>query len=469
MLISLFLLLTTFTRSVCCFNSSYNSTLHPNISQSSVVQPEYNSKSFQYKGVALGGWLLLEPYITPSLFLAFNETDSSANIPVDEYHYCETLGETEASKRLQKHWSTFYNESDFARIKSYGLNMVRIPIGYWAFKKLSSDPYVVGAQEYLDLAIEWANANDLMVWIDLHGVPGTQNGFDNSGYRDIGYPGWFNDTENLDLTYEVLNEIYTKYGDSSNQTYVDTILGIEVVNEPYGPNLNLSTLKEFYTLTYKDARDLQSINNSIIFHDAFQSIGYWNDYLNTTSFSNILIDHHHYEVFTFGALNMTIAEHISSIKSYSSSIESNEGDANPALVGEWSAALTDCAPWVNGVGLGARYAGEQPYDNDFIGECDNINNFKKWTKERKKDYRKYVEIQLDQYENYTMGWIFWCFKTETTIEWDFEKLVQLDLMPQPLSDRKYIVNGTDTTAKKSIGHKLSIGWGALFIAFVYSL
>ena len=39
------------------------------------------------------------------------------------------------------------------------------------------------------------------------------------------------------------------------------------------------------------------------------------------------------------------------------------------------------------------------------------------------------------------------------MEWDFKRLVHFDLMPQPLDDRKYIVNGTDTDEgddKKSI-------------------
>lgn len=448
---------------------------------SSSLQSQYNSNNFQYKGVALGGWLVLEPYITPSLFLAFNQTNGNDSIPIDEYHYTKQLGPDEAARRLQIHWDTFYNELDFETIKSFGLNMVRIPIGYWAFKKLPNDPYVQGAQEYLDKALEWAKNNDLKVWIDLHGLPGSQNGFDNSGYRDIGFPGWFNTTENIELSYEVLHQIYVKYGTASMaRNYKDTILGIEVVNEPYSPALSMEKILEFYETTYRDARATQVLNNTIVFHDAFKEIGFYNDFMsentsnngsNSTSNSNsnssspyynILIDHHHYEVFG-GAVSQNITTHIQNIKDYSESIK-DELKHHPAVVGEWSAALTDCTPWLNGVGLGSRYEGLLPYlDFTRVGSCSQINNFKKWSKAQRKAYRKFIEIQLDQYTRNSNGWIFWCFKTETTIEWDFKRLVELGLMPQPLNNFTYILNGTDTDPKKSLASSLKFECYFIFL------
>lgn len=421
-------------------NSTYKNT--------SIIQPEINARNFNLKGVNIGGWLVLEPYITPSLFLAFNETNKTAEIPIDEYRFCETLGKEEASKRLQKHWNSFYNESDFKRIKDMGLNMVRIPIGYWSFEMFEDDPYVKGAQEYLDKALEWCENNDLKVWIDLHGVPGSQNGFDNSGFRDIGYPGWLNSTKNVDLSYKVLRQMYSKYG---SEKYKDTIIGLEVLNEPLSTEIPIEKIEDFYRNTYKDARNLQEVNNTIVFHDAFKGIGYWNDFLDKTPNNitnitsdnyNIMIDHHHYEIFDAGALNMTIKDHLNSIKGYSSSIK-KELSHHPAIVGEWSAALTDCTLWLNGVGLGSRFEGSAPYTNDPIGSCKDINNFDRWTEDRKKAYRKYIEIQLDQYESQMNGWIFWCFKTENAIEWDLSKLVEYELFPQPLDNRTYIIDGED--------------------------
>lgn len=435
----------------------YNVSSFENVTSEFNYTNEYSASEFHYQGVALGGWLVLEPYITPSLFLEFNATSHNvSDIPNDEYHYCEYLGKNEASERLERHWSTWYNESDFEDIKNFGFNMVRIPIGYWAFEMLDNDPYVLGAQKYLDLAIEWAHKYDLKVWIDLHGAPGSQNGFDNSGLFLPHGPKWQDKAEYVNLTLLVLRQIYTKYGSAElSGKYGDTVLGIEVLNEPLGGKLSMSKLEKFYEQAYEDARVYQDTNNTIVFHDAFQSAGYWDNFLDSSDSGasrlqnyNILIDHHHYQVFSAGLLGLPIKSVISGIKNYASGIE-DELDSHPAVVGEWSAALTDCAPWLNGVHYGSRWEGTYPYNNDAIvdkamGTCSNINNWKKWSNQHKKDTRKFIEIQLDQYETKANGWIFWCYKTETSIEWDFRRLAQFELFPQPFSDRLYIKNGTDT-------------------------
>lgn len=128
------------------------------------------SASFNYnedkvRGVNLGGWLVLEPWITPSLFQpwALNQKVK------DEFDYTQILGRTEASRRLIQHWSTWITEADFKAIRSAGLNHVRIPIGYWAINPILGDPYVQGQLLYLDKAIKWARSARLKVMIDLHG------------------------------------------------------------------------------------------------------------------------------------------------------------------------------------------------------------------------------------------------------------------------------------------------------------
>lgn len=406
------------------------------------------------RGVNIGGWLVLEPYITPSLFLEFNRTNGTEkDIPVDEYHYWKKLGKPEAERRLRKHWDSFYTEDDFTAIKRAGLNTVRIPVGYWAFDTLKSDPYKSGIQqEYLDKAIRWAHKLGLKVLVDLHGVPQSQNGFDNSGLRSIDHPGWFNHTENVDLSKKVLHQIFTKYAGNFSATYPGTIIGIELVNEPLLTKISMKKLKSFYEDVVEDAKKTNKANHTLVIQDGFQRTGYWNNYMKG---KDILIDHHHYEVFSSGALNMLAADHLVSVQNWSAGVK-KELKHHKAIVGEWLAALTDCTPWLNGVGLGARYAGEKPYKNKRIGSCSDINNWDAWTARQKKNYRKYIEMQLDQYEMNTNGWIYWCYKTENSIEWDFSRLAKLQLMPQPLTDRKYIKNGKDPEAKKKNGASLLI-------------
>lgn len=124
---------------------------------------DYNND--KVRGVNLGGWFVLEPWITPSLF----DEWSTSQIVKDEYTYTQVLGQDEASRRLESHWYSWITESDFEQIKAAGLNHVRIPLGYWAIAPLPGDPYVQGQLPILDQAIGWARNAGLKVLIDLHG------------------------------------------------------------------------------------------------------------------------------------------------------------------------------------------------------------------------------------------------------------------------------------------------------------
>ena len=125
---------------------------------------DYNSGP-GVKGVNLGGWFVLEPWITPSIFSEW--ADSHA--VVDEYTYTQTLGKDEASSRLTNHWQAWITQDDFNQIAAAGLNHVRIPIGYWALAPLDGDPYVQGQLPILDQAIGWARSAGIKVLLDLHG------------------------------------------------------------------------------------------------------------------------------------------------------------------------------------------------------------------------------------------------------------------------------------------------------------
>lgn len=372
------------------------------------------------RGVNIGGWLVLEPFITPSLFEAFGD-----NVPVDEYHYNQYLDPELAASRLHQHWSSWITEQDFESIAGAGLNMVRIPIGYWAFQLLDSDPYTQGQEAYLDQAIEWARKYNLKVWVDLHGAPGSQNGFDNSGLRDS-YD--FQNGDNQQITLNVLQYIFEKYGTSD---YDDVIIGLELLNEPLGPALDMSKLDAFWDSAYWNLRNTGSVANAVI-QDGFTQPGYFDDKFLLDTYWGVVIDHHHYQVFSEGELSRSIDEHIGVACQWGgeSAVEYHWN-----LCGEWSAALTDCAKWLNGVGRGARY--DASYSSGtYLGSCEGSQDITTWDDNKKSNYRRYIEAQLDAFEQ-RGGWIFWTWKTETTLEWDFQKLSYYGLFPSPLDSRTY--------------------------------
>ncbi|MCJ1309786.1 exo-1,3-beta-glucanase [Agyrium rufum] len=372
------------------------------------------------QGVNIGGWLVLEPWITPSIFQA---QDGSV---VDEWTLCANVDN--AADILKSHWDSWAALADFQRIKNSGFNTVRIPIGYWAFKKADNEPYIQGAQDYLDKAIGWAGQVGLKVWIDVHGAPGSQNGFDNSGHR-IQTPTW-ESGDTVQQTIDVLQMIADKYAQAS---YQDTVVAVELLNEPLASELaSIETLTQFYENGYDIVRDISDTN--VMIHDAFQAGGYWNDILQAPTYSNVVVDHHEYQVFTDDLVALQPWQHRQLVCNNAASYAGNSD--HWLVVGEWTAAMTDCAPALNGYLVGARYDGTYP-GSSYVGSCAGLEDPSTWSDTFKSDMRGYVEAQLEVYEQYTRGWVFWNFKTETAGEWDLFRLIDAGVFPQPLSDRKF--------------------------------
>ena len=360
-------------------------------------------------GVNLGGWLVLEPWIAPSLFEKVEKM--CGEIPVDEYHLCSTL-QIKAKPILSYHWDTFYTEDDIAKIANMGLDLIRIPVGYWAFGLLPDDPYIQGQERYLDLALEWAKKHNLKVQIGLHGLPGSQNGFDNSGLR-TDTPQWLSTVENLNLTYKVVDYVLNKYGNMS------TVHSIQVVNEPMGWVLNKTKLFDFYRYAIASFEE-KRLQAKLVLHDAFYSMESW------TSFKgDFILDHHLYECFTDWQIKYTFTEHLENVKRQAKRLR-NTG--HPSIVGEMSGALDDCTRFLNGVGRGSRWEGT--YLSDHKGCCDGKDDRNNIT--NKDDIKMFLKQQFYEYEENGLGWIFWCWKTEQSIVWDMQRLADNDMLPVPL-------------------------------------
>lgn len=191
---------------------------------------------------------------------------------VDEFTLTQKLGSDAALAILQPHWDSWCTFSDFQKIAIAGFNTVRIPIGYWAYSLESGETYTQGAAPYIDAAIDWARGTGLKIWIDLHGAPGSQNGFDNSGQR-IATPQW-QQGDSVAQTLAVLETITAKYAQAA---YQDVVVGIELLNEPLSSALNFDTLKQFYRDGYGQIRAVS--DTPVILHDGFVSPSTWNGFL----------------------------------------------------------------------------------------------------------------------------------------------------------------------------------------------
>ena len=116
---------------------------------------------------------MLEPWITPSLFAQFINSSTPAE---DEYTFTAVLGKAEAASQLTAHWDTWLQRSDLATLAAAGITHVRIPVGYWIVSIESFEPFVDGGWAYLERAMHWCAELGIKVLIDMHGLPGSQNG-----------------------------------------------------------------------------------------------------------------------------------------------------------------------------------------------------------------------------------------------------------------------------------------------------
>ncbi|KAF2811704.1 glycoside hydrolase [Mytilinidion resinicola] len=355
----------------------------------------------------------------------FDGTDA-----IDQFTFDQT---DDANSRLKEHWESYFTEDHVSELASYGINAIRIPVGFWAYDNKNT-PYLKGADAYLDRAVQWARVNDMKVWVDLHGAPGSQNGFDHSGQK--GSVHW-QTPKNLDRTITVLKKIAQKYG--SNK-YADVVSGIELLNEPtlWGKNELLIT-KEWTQQACEEVRDtIENKNLQIVVQDGFKGSATWVDVVKdviedlnedpSEHHSDFAIDSHLYQLYKLKEMAMDQPQHIIQACNWRYNFEAAQRSHIPVYVGEWSGATKICVD-----SNGTTTAGET-CDTDGC-QCIATTPVEEWNDLVIDQVRRYIEAQLDVWEANTKGWFYWNFKG--TGAWGFMDGIEKGFIPNPVTSRKY--------------------------------
>lgn len=407
------------------------------------------------RGVNLGGWLSLEPWITPDLFAY----DASLGI-VDEYTLCTYLGSSCAST-LEKHYSSFVTESTFAEIADAGLDHVRIPYSYWAVEVYDDDPYLYRTSwRYLLRGIEWARKYGLRINLDLHALPGSQNGWNHAGH--LGPIGWFNGTngtQNVERSVDVHDRLSKFF---AQDRYSGIISHYGLANEPKMTVISPSEVINWTETVYAMVR-ANGLNNSIVvFGDGFRGLANWQGEM-TGYGDNMALDVHQYVIFN----NEQIVYNHSQKVRYAcdgwtqqseQSMDTSTG-FGPTLVAEWSQADTDCATHLNNVGWGNRWTGTYDTGNasdplqaltprcpamDDTCSCTSANaDPGLYTDDYKQFLLYFAEAQMDSFEA-AWGWFYWTWWTsEASWQWSYKKGREAGILPQKAYDRTFHCNSTE--------------------------
>lgn len=325
----------------------------------------------QIRGANLGGWMVLEPWITPSLFYQFLG-GGEGTTAFDTYTFCEVLGPERANKQLRRHWETWVTEDIIKEMANSGaVNSLRLPVGDYMFR--SYGPYdgcFDGSLDYVDQLLDWSHAYGLSVLFDIHTLKDSQNGFDNSGqamgfkwttalnaeYVDqvsfehwpIRTARWMGDFDqetasytsinrgNIQHALDVIQEIVDRYGGHP------AVLGLEPVNEPwqYTP---LDELKKFYWEGYLIVKRGAPYWKYVM-HDSFRfDPNIWGGFMDGCP--ERALDTHIYQAWRDPDSRIGFYTDACHQKSAIANMERAFG---PVIVGEWSLATDNCAMWLNG-------------------------------------------------------------------------------------------------------------------------
>jgi glucan 1,3-beta-glucosidase len=420
------------------------------------------------RGVNVGGWLMAERFITPYLFavnschmagdlcwypgqIGMPNTTSATTMcdpkrctpvrplrvmdgnadyhprnaqpyndfPIDEYTLGQTFVNRATAKRyMERHWDTFVSYQDLVDLRDAGVTHLRVPLSYWIRGDVrAGEPWITGGWPYFVRMAKWCREiGGLQIWVDLHGAPGSENGFDNSG-QYLGRSscsGWSNSAENVERTVNVVTDIAHAIADEEGLT--DVVTGFGLLNEPF-LDCDQEVLRNYYTQGFKIVRSVMGNDTSVFIGDMFRAQrfnnGWWTD--DDTHYKTYL-DSHPYHVFFEKGRAFTPRQHIAYVcrhghqETVGCCYEDAPTNTVPSkgisrIIGEWSAAYdalpTALAPFIMKT---IAATGQATYLNRTLSadRMDFIRNF--------------VEAQVVAYEardeGVASGWLFWNFKME---------------------------------------------------------
>ncbi|KAG0741416.1 hypothetical protein G6F57_010878 [Rhizopus arrhizus] len=400
----------------------------------------YNDKH-RIRGINLGGWLLLEPFITPKIF----EQSLGPDLIKDEWTLCERLGPEEAKRQLKEHYENFITEQDFKKIAEMGFNHVRIPTGHWALQVFPGEPFVPHLSwQYLLRGIQWARKYGLRVMVELHTAPGSQNGWNHSGRE--GAVGFLNGTDgelNAERTIHLVTDMI-QFFNKPEWSHVVPIFG--VLNEPAMYKIPNTKVKEWYHQSYDAIRKILGPNNGplLTYHDGFLPLSEWHGFFGG-AYEKAVLETHLYLIFNNDLVALPRELQVDfPCKAWKNDLNQSTTLTGLTMVGEFSVATNDCGKYLNGRGLGARFDGtlEQegvpPKPVCPTCTCKNVDDWRNFSPEYKQFLLEFMEKQMDAYES-GIGWFYWTYKTEDHVNphWDYLLAWEQGFAPKDVNIRQH--------------------------------
>ncbi|KAF9696466.1 hypothetical protein EKO04_005538 [Ascochyta lentis] len=349
------------------------------------------------RGVNLGSLFIVEPWMSSGTW-----KDMGCGDAASEWDCVAALGQDKANAAFQKHWDTFITADDFERMREYGLNTVRIPVGHWFVEETIApgENWPRGGMKYLDKVAGLAASKNISVILDLHGAPGVQ--VPNNAFTGHTLPGAdFYSPPNYDRAYIFLRNMTERV--HTHASYASTFM-LEVLNEPEHNHDSLIT--DYYPKAYSTIRDVErdlKIPNSkrltVQMMDSTWGAGNPRQNLPKDA-SGLAFDNHRY--LTYSSTPATKADYL---KASCADAFASQDNNKPLVIGEWSLAIKQDSEW-----------------SDEFSPIKQENH--DW-------YRQWWAAQVQAYEK-QKGWVMWSWKTELGGDWrwSYSAAVEAGIIPK---------------------------------------
>ncbi|KAJ4463749.1 glycoside hydrolase superfamily [Lentinula edodes] len=385
-------------------NDPFNNNARPN-SWTPPLNTSWDWTTDRIYGVNLGGLFVIEPFITPSFFEKYTTA-------VDEWTLSEAMAADTSTggglSQLEDHYNTFITEQDIAEIAGAGLNWIRLPIPYWAIETWPGEPFLAKTSwKYILRVLGWARKYGLRVNLDLHTIPGSQNGYNHSG--KLGQVNFLNGVMGIANAQRTLNYIRIITEFIAQQEYLDVVPMFGIVNEALLTTIGKDQLTDFYLEAHNMIRGITGLGAGngpfISIHDGFVGLDSWAGFLPGSD--RINIDTHPYFAFDDESNDSPIATGLGSgaggiwpaqaCNAWGPDINSSRSDFGVTIAGEFSNGYNDCGLFLKGT---------SSYTPTYGGDCSLWQDASTWNDTVIAGVKAFALASMDA----TQNWFFWTWK-----------------------------------------------------------
>ena len=286
-----------------------------------------NGTVVQLKGVNLGGFMVMEPWMCPC---------DSGGLP-DTYSIIAELdsrfGVAEEQALIRDYQQDWITTQDFANIKAAGFNAVRVPVwwgNFYPINNVSNSGWRSDAFTQLDWIVNAAAAQGIYVIIDMHGVVGGQSTSDDTGQQNQNQY-WTNDNDQGNTAY-MWWQIANHYNGNP------TVAGYDLINEPTGAPSNSAVISADAYL-YNSVRSADP--SHIIIIEGTWGNWDWSMLPNPSSegWTNVVYEMHEYQ---WNASQSVVEQgSVNQVNDFNNHSSYNV----PGYIGEWNDFQYDSSTW----------------------------------------------------------------------------------------------------------------------------